>query len=112
MAHQLVDLFNKRSNTEVHAKLFMQNLTDPNGYRVVSFKAIQSTTTGERCIVALLDTEKIQASGTTLGEVFLPRRFFSLFTDEVISAYNKAPYLRLKFCGVGKNNEYIVELQK
>lgn len=112
MAYQLVDLFNKKSNVDIHAKIDMLSLTDPAGYKVISFKAVKSTKTGERCVVALIDSNKIQSTGSTLGEVFLPRRFVSLFDDDVISAYNKMPNLHIKFCGIGKNNEYLVELQK
>ena len=100
--NNLKDSFNALSAVSFTPQIPLLELTDPNGYKILSFRAIFSK--WGRGVLAVLDVkgEKYQT--------FMPKRFESILTDQVIDEYNLAPNLKLVYCGVGPSREHVVRL--
>ena len=104
MAGSLKKHFNNESSMQYPARILLKELTNPGGYKIVHFKAIE-TRYGESRIAAVDVPEK-----KGVFEVFLPQRFTRVLTPERITEYNKNPNLKLIYKGIGPHNEHIVVL--
>uniref|UniRef100_A0A1B6ML05 Uncharacterized protein n=1 Tax=Graphocephala atropunctata TaxID=36148 RepID=A0A1B6ML05_9HEMI len=102
MSSSLVAEFNSRSTSQFAPRVRLEDLTDPCGHRVASFKEIISKY--GRSVVAQVEV------GDEVCDCFLPKRFNSALPNDKIVTYNDNPNLKLKYIGIGKYNEKIVEL--
>lgn len=106
--------FNAMSSSADVLTLKPTDLEIGRKYFVRRFKLITPKMTkfgADTCVLALLHfNTTFKGSFHEEVEVFLPRRFRTVLTEEKVASYNKNPDLHLVFEGVGSRSEFKLKL--
>jgi hypothetical protein len=118
-SQSLLHDFNKKTKTDFNPRIKMEMLEVGKPYFVKQFKLLEvknhlfgSKKKIENALLAVIDLGRPVDEGcdSTVGDLFLPRRFVTTMTHQKVDLYNKDPNLKIKFGGVGAGREYILEL--
>lgn len=114
----LQEQFNSKSTTEFLPRLKMTDLVISTPYPVLRFRRVEIKNTlfgakgvaSTSSILAEIDfLKEIEEGKGKVGQLFLPRRFNAVLTEEEVEKYNKNPNGKIVFEGVGKTREYIIK---